>query len=126
MLSASSRRLVAILVPRVGGQWPAIAGIALAVVLAHSGVRHLDPPPDLVLHYRAAIGEDWSRGIGILQLAAAAGLCLRRTRVMTASALVAVLLIAIANQWRTGSLALASFAMLAWAAIVAWGETRKR
>jgi hypothetical protein len=126
VLSARSRQLLAILVPRVRGQWPAIAGIALAVVLAHSGVRHLDASIDLVQHYRTAIGDDWTRGIGILQLAAAGGLCFARTRAATASALVAVLLIAIANQWRSDRLALASFAMLAWAAIVAWGESRRR
>jgi len=118
-----------VLVPRVRAAWPAIGAIALAVVLAHSGVVHLQAGPELDEHYRAAIGSaEWTRAIGILQLFAAGGLCFRRTRVMTAAALAAGLLIAMANQVRTdrlGYTTLASLLMLAWSAAVAWGEARR-
>jgi hypothetical protein len=91
---------------------------------------HLQAGPELDEHYLAAIGSaEWTRAIGILQLFAAGGLCFRRTRVMTAAALAAVLLIAMANQVRTdrlGYTTLASLLMLAWSAAVAWGEARRR
>ena len=129
MLTPKAARLAAVLVPRVRAAWPAIGAIALAVVLAHSGVVHLQAGPELDEHYRAAIGSaEWTRAIGILQLFAAGGLCFRRTRVMTAAALAAVLLIAMANQVRTdrlGYTTLASLLMLAWSAAVAWGEARR-
>jgi len=128
-LTPKAARLAAVLVPRVRAAWPAIGAIALAVVLAHSGVVHLQAGPELDEHYRAAIGSaEWTRAIGILQLFAAGGLCFRRTRVMTAAALAAVLLIAMANQVRTdrlGYTTLASLLMLAWSAAVAWGEARR-
>ena len=132
MLSQPSARarLLATLVPRVRAGWPAIAAIALAVVLAHSGVRHLDASPDLTNHYRSVVGSDgWTRFIGILQLLAAGGLVFRRTRVTTAAAFAAVVLIALANQVRTDREGLAvatSIALLAWALVVAWGEARRR
>ena len=129
MLTPKAARLAAVLVPRVRAAWPAIGAIALAVVLAHSGVVHLQAGPELDEHYRAAIGSaEWTRAIGILQLFAAGGLCFRRTRVMTAAALAAGLLIAMANQVRTdrlGYTTLASLLMLAWSAAVAWGEARR-
>jgi len=129
VLTPKAARLAAVLVPRVRAAWPAIGAIALAVVLAHSGVVHLQAGPELDEHYRAAIGSaEWTRAIGILQLFAAGGLCFRRTRVMTAAALAAVLLIAMANQVRTdrlGYTTLASLLMLAWSAAVAWGEARR-
>ena len=82
--------------------WPAIGAIALAVVLAHSGVLHLEPAPALAAHYRtavgAAIGRAWSESCSCV---AAGGLCFRRTRVMTAAAFAAIVLIAIGNQLRT-------------------------
>lgn len=122
-------RLVRLLAPRVRAAWPAIGAIALAVVLAHSGVSHLRWAPELDDHYRAAIGGDgWTRAIGILQLLAAGGLCFRRTRVTTASALGAALLLAIANQMRTdraGVATLPSLLLLVWAGVVAWGEARR-
>ena len=129
MLTRSATRLATLLVPRVRAAWPAVGGIALAVVLAHSGVAHLRPGPELDAHYRVAIGTiEWTRGIGILQLFAAGGLCFRRTRVMTAAALAAVLLIAIGNQIRTGREGIAvatSLFMLVWTLAVAWGEARR-
>ena len=129
MLTPKAARLALLLVPRVCAAWPAIGAIALAVVLANSGSLHLQPGLELDLHYQAAIGTaEWTRAIGILQLFAAGGLCFRRTRVMTAVALAAVLLIAIANQLRTdasGFSTLASLLMLAWSAAVAWGEARR-
>ena len=122
-------RVVALLVPRVRAAWPAIGAIALAVVLAHSGVSHLRGAPELDAHYRIAIGGDgWTRTIGILQLLAAGGLLFRRTRASTASALGAVLLLAIANQLRmdrAGIATLPSLLMLLWAGVVAWGEARR-
>jgi len=122
-------RLVALLAPRVRAAWPAIGAIALAVVLAHSGVSHLRGSAELDEHYLAAIGSDgWTRTIGILQLLAAGGLCFRRTRVTTASALGAVLVLAIANQVRTdraGIAMLPSLLLLMWAGVVAWGEARR-
>ena len=128
-MTPKAARLAAVLVPRVRAAWPAIGAIALAVVLAHSGVVHLQAGPELDEHYRAAIGSaEWTRAIGILQLFAAGGLCFRRTRVMTAAALAAGLLIAMANQVRTdrlGYTTLASLLMLAWSAAVAWGEARR-
>lgn len=118
-----------LLVPRVRAAWPAIGAIALAVVLAHSGVLHLQPGPELDEHYLAAIGSaEWTRAIGILQLLTAGGLCFRRTRVMTAAALAAVLLIAMANQLSTDRLGYAtvtSLMMLGWSVAVAWGEARR-
>jgi hypothetical protein len=128
VLKPAAGRLVAVLVPRVGSAWPAIAGVALAVVLAHSGVLHLEPTADLADHYRVAIGTDaWTRAIGIAQLFAAGGLCFRRTRVATASAIVAVLAIAVCNLMRMGrfdELAATAF-LIAWAALVAIGEARR-
>ena len=129
MLTPKAARLAALLVPRVRAAWPAIGAIALAVVLAHSGVMHLQPGPELDGHYLAAIGTaEWTRAIGILQLFAAGGLCFRRTRVMTAAALAAVLLIAMANQLRTdrwGFATATSLFMLVWSVLVAWGEARR-
>jgi hypothetical protein len=118
VLKPAAGRLVAVLVPRVGSAWPAIAGVALAVVLAAG----------LADHYRVAIGTDaWTRAIGIAQLFAAGGLCFRRTRVATASAIVAVLAIAVCNLMRMGrfdELAATAF-LIAWAALVAIGEARR-
>jgi hypothetical protein len=128
-LTPRAARLATLLVPRVCAAWPAIGAIALAVVLAHSGVAHLQAGPELDAHYLAAIGSaDWTQAIGILQLFAAGGLCFRRTRVMTAAAVAAVLLIAMGNQLRTGRLGYAtaiSLLMLVWSAVVAWGGARR-
>ena len=129
MLTRPAARLVTLLVPRVRAAWPAIGAIALAVVLAHSGVMHVDAPAALAGHYRMAIGTDeWTRTIGIAQLFAAGGLCFRRTRVTTAVAIALVLLAALANQLLGGraEAALATtLPLLAWTAIVAWGEARR-
>lgn len=126
MLTRPAARLVTLLVPRVRAAWPAIGAIALAVVLANSGVMHVDAPAELAGHYRMAIGTDeWTRAIGIAQLFAAGGLCFRRTRVSTAVAVALVLLVALANQLLGGRMEAAlatSMPLLAWAAIVAWGE----
>ncbi|HTQ01828.1 MAG TPA: hypothetical protein VMN56_21095 [Casimicrobiaceae bacterium] len=117
------------LLPRVSAQWPAVAAIALAVVLAHSGWLHLDAAPDVAQHYREAIGDgDWSRAIGILQLLAAGGLCLRRTRATTAAAFAAIVLIGVGNQivsGRVGVATVTSALLVAWAVAVAWGEARR-
>jgi hypothetical protein len=128
MLSKRAR-LFALLVPRVRAGWPAIGAIALAVVLAHSGIAHLDADSELAAHYRDVIGGDgWSRIIGVLQLLTAGGLCFRRTRTMTAAAFAAVVLIGIGNQLRTdtaGLTTLTSIVLVAWACAVAWGESRR-
>ena len=129
MLTRNAARLAALLFSRVRAAWPAIGAIALAVVLAHSGVMHLQPRAELDAHYAAAIGATgWTRAVGILQLFAAGGLCFRRTRVMTAAALAAVLLIAMANQIRTdraGFATVTTLLMLVWSAAVGWGEARR-
>lgn len=126
---SNGARLLALLAPRVRAGWPAIGAIALAVVLAHSGVLHLDATPAIALHYRSILGsEGWSRTIGIVQLLAAGGLCFRRTRVTTAATFAAVVLIAIGNQLRTdraGIATLTSALLFVWAAGVAWGEARR-
>ncbi|MFO1314152.1 MAG: hypothetical protein U1F58_00985 [Burkholderiales bacterium] len=129
MLSRNAARMFALLVPRVRAAWPAIGAIALAVVLAHSGVAHLDPARGLDAHYGAIFGGGgFARPIGILQLFAAGGLAFRRTRVATATALGAVVVLALANQLRTDRLGGASVPLLllfAWAIVVAWGERRR-
>jgi hypothetical protein len=90
---------------------------------------HLQTGAELDAHYAVAIGTTaWTRAIGIAQLFAAGGLCFRRTRVMTAAAIAAVLLIAMANQIRTdraGFATVTSLLMLVWSAAVGWGEARR-
>ena len=79
--------------------WTSWAAIALAVVLAHSGVRHLDADATLLSHYGDAIGmPSFAYAVGALQLIAAAALAWRRTRGGTCAALAAATLIAMANQ----------------------------
>ena len=70
---------------RVGARivldWTSWAAIALAVVLAHSGIRHLDADAALLSHYGDAVGMPrFAYVIGALQLMAAAALVWRRTR----------------------------------------------
>ena len=116
------------LAPRVCAGWPAIGAIALAVVLAHSGVLHLDAAPELAQHYRDVLGRDLSRPIGILQLFVAGGLCLRPSRVAAAAAFAAIVVVAIGNQLysdRASASTLASVLLVAWAVAVAWGEARR-
>jgi hypothetical protein len=120
------RRLFADLLPRVRAQWPAIVAIALAVVLAHSGIAHLDATAEIAAYYRNALGDGWSRAIGVLQLVAAGGLCFGRTRATTAAAFAAVVLIGIANQLRADRATLAPVLILLWACVIAWGEMRRR
>ena len=124
-----ARRLVARLAPRVIDAWPAILAIALAVVLAHSGVSHLRDAADVSQHYRDALGFDGARAVGIGQLLAAGGLCITATRVMTCAAFAAVLLIALANQALTDRIGMATATtafVLAWTIAIAWGQTRRR
>lgn len=123
-----ARRLVARLAPRVMHAWPAILAIALAVVLAHSGVSHLSDAGEIGRHYQDALGLDAARAVGIAQLLIAGGLCIAMTRVMTCAAFAALLVLAIANQaltdrlgWATATTAL----VLAWTLAIAWGETRR-
>jgi hypothetical protein len=128
VLNGAAARLAAVLGRRVRGGWPAIAAIALAVVLGHSGVAHLDVPATLAAHYRAAVGTDeWTRAIGIAQMFAAGGLVFRRTRIVTACVLGAVLAAAIANQFLTqrAGEALVSACVLAWVVVIAVGEARR-
>ena len=124
----TARRLVAHLAPRVRDQWPAILAIALAVVLAHSGVSHLREPADVAGHYRDVLGQDLARAVGIAQLLAAGGLCFRATRLMTCAAFAAVLLITVANHFVTGRAGVATVTtalVLAWTVAIAWGESQK-
>ena len=122
-------RVAARLVLRVRAAWPAIGAIALAVVLTHSGIGHLRPATELEQHYRDVIGtDDWARTIGIVQLFVAGGLCLRRTRGLTAATFGALLLLAVANQLRTdriGAESLPVAALIIWTGLVAWGEMRR-
>lgn len=95
------RRLIGI----VAEGWPAIAAFALAAVLAHSSIAHLTADAALREHYRDAFGSavvtPW---VGVLQAAAAVALCLRRTRVAAAVAVVAVVGAALAFRLaRTGN-----------------------
>jgi hypothetical protein len=124
----TARRLVARLAPRVADAWPAILAIALAVVLAHSGVSHLRDAGELAHHYRDIIGFDAARAVGVAQLLAAGGLCVTATRVMTCAAFAAVLTLAIANQAlsdRLGWATVASACVLAWTIAIAWGQARR-
>ena len=129
MLTGHTTRLTARLVPRVGAAWPAIGGIALAVVLAHSGFQHLSSPFDVDEHYRIAMGSpDWTRTIGIVQMLIAGGLCFRRTRVGAAAALAVLVVLSAFNQWNVERAGMQSWAhafMLLWALMVAWGEARQ-
>ena len=125
----TARRLVARLAPRIALAWPAILAIALAVVLAHSGVSHLRDASDIAQHYRDALGFDAARGVGIAQLLAAGGLCVTVTRAMTCAAFAAVLLIALANQALNDRIGLATATtalVLAWTIAIAWGQARRR
>jgi len=124
----TARRLVARLGPRVIDAWPAILAVALAVVLAHSGVSHLREAGDLAQHYRDALGLDAARAVGIAQLLAAGGLCMPPTRTMTCASFAAVLLLAMANQSLTGRLGMSTATtalVLAWTVAIAWGEARR-
>jgi hypothetical protein len=92
---------------RVGARlildWTSWAAIALAVVLAHSGVRHLDADAALLSHYGDAIGMPrFAYAIGALQLLAAAALVWRPARAGACAALAAATLIAMANQLAGG------------------------
>lgn len=129
MLTRPASRLRSLLALRLRAAWPAIAAIALAVVLAHSGVVHLDVRADLADYYRAAMGSgEWTRTIGIAQSFAAGGLCFRRTRRFTAIVFAIVLAVAVANQVRTDRAGLAlpaTLLLLAWTVVIAWGEARR-
>ena len=125
----TARRLVARLAPRVVDAWPAILAVALAVVLAHSGVLHLRDAGDVAQHYRDVLGFDAARAVGIAQLVVAGGLCASGTRVMTCAAFAAMLLLAIGNQAlddRVGEQTLTTLIVLAWTVAIAWGEKRRQ
>ena len=88
---------------RIVLDWTSWAAIALAVVLAHSGVMHLDADAALLSHYGDAVGMPrFAYAIGALQLMAAAALVWRRTRGGACAALAAGMLIAMANQLAAG------------------------
>lgn len=118
---------------RVGARlildWTSWAAIALAVVLGHSGVEHLRPDVALLDHYaEAAALPALAYAVGVVQLAAAAALVWRRTRRGACAALVAMILIAMANQiadGRAGDGLAAPIAMLVVAVAIATGERRK-
>ena len=124
----TARRLVARLAPRVIDAWPAILAVALAVVLAHSGVSHLRDAGDVAQHYRDALGFDAARAVGIAQLMAAGGLCMPVTRATTCAAFSAVLVLALANQALDDRISVATattLLVLAWTIAIAWGEKRR-
>ena len=126
----STLKLVAL---RVGARlildWTSWAAIALAVVLAHSGVEHLRPDAALLEHYADAAGlPALAYAVGAMQLAIAAALVWRRTRRGACAALVAMILIAMANQiagGRAGDGLAAPLAMLVVAVAIATGERRR-
>ena len=118
---------------RVGARlildWTSWAAIALAVVLGHSGVEPLRPDAELLDHYTEAAGlPALAYAVGVMQLTAAAALLWRRTRRGACAALVAMILIAIANQiagGRVGEGLAAPLAMLVVAVAIATGERRR-
>lgn len=119
---------------RVGARlvldWTSWTAIALAVVLANSGFEHLRPDAALLRHYQDVAGMPaLAYAIGVFQLAAGAAIIWRRTRYGACAALIAMLLIAIANQiagGRAGDGLVAPLLMLVVAAAVAHAERRRR
>jgi hypothetical protein len=119
---------------RVGARivldWTSWAAIALAVVLAHSGVRHLDADAALLSHYADAVGvPGFAYAIGALQLIAAVALVWRRTRGGACAALAAAMLIAMANQiadGRAGDGLHAPLFVLSAAVAIALGERARQ
>jgi hypothetical protein len=88
---------------RIVLDWTSWAAIALAVVLAHSGVRHLGADAALLAHYRDAVGMPrFAYAVGALQLIAAAALVWRRSRAGACAALAAASLIAMVHQLAAG------------------------
>jgi hypothetical protein len=119
---------------RVGARivldWTSWAAIALAVVLAHSGIRHLDADAALLSHYGDAVGMPrFAYAIGALQLMAAAALVWQRTRGGACAALAAATLIAMANQLaagRAGDALYAPLVVLGTAVAIGLGERAQR
>lgn len=118
---------------RVGARlvldWTVWAAIALAVVLANSGVGHLRPDAALLRHYQDAAGMPaLAYAIGVVQLVTAAAMLWRRTRYGACAALIAMLIIAIVNQiadGRAGDGLVAPLLMLVVAAAIARAERRR-
>ena len=118
---------------RVGARlvldWTSWAAIALAVVLAHSGIEHLRPDAALLDHYAEAAGMPaLAYAVGAMQLAAAAALLWRRTRRGACAALIAMILVAMANQiadGRSGEGLAAPLSLLVAAVAIAAGERRR-
>lgn len=124
------KRLALRVAARLVLDWTTWAAIALAVVLAHSGLRHLDPDAALLAHYQTVLGMPGAAyWVGWLQLFVAAALIARRTRVGACAALAAALLIAMALQiagGRGGDGLLAPLAVLAAALAIGAGARRPR
>jgi hypothetical protein len=123
-------RMVAL---RIGAKlvldWTSWTAIALAVVLANSGVEHLRPDAALLRHYQDVAGTPaLAYAIGVVQLAAAAAMLWRRTRYGACAALIAMLIISIGNQiigGRAGDGLVAPLLVLVVAAAVARAERRR-
>jgi hypothetical protein len=109
--------------------WTVWTAIALAVVLANSGVEHIRPDAALLRHYQDAAGMPaLAYAIGVVQLAAAAAMIWRRTRYGACAALIAMLIISMGNQiigGRAGDGLAAPLLVLLVAAAVARAERRR-
>jgi hypothetical protein len=109
--------------------WTSWAAIALAVVLANSGVEHLRPDAALLRHYQDAAGmAALAYAIGIAQLSAGAAMIWRRTRYGACAALIAMLIISIGNQIIDGRVddgLTGPMSMLLAAAAIARAERRR-
>jgi hypothetical protein len=109
--------------------WTSCAAIALAVVLANSGIEHLRPDAALLRHYQDAAGlAALAYAIGVAQLAAGAAMIWRRTRYGACAALIAMLILSIGNQiidGRAGDGLTGPLSMLLAAAAIARAERRR-
>jgi hypothetical protein len=96
-----------LLLLRIGARlildWTAWASIALALVLAHSALRHLDPDAALLAFYAGAAGSArLTYVVGVLQFALALALLWPRTRVAACAALAAAIVLALAGRLAGG------------------------
>lgn len=123
-------RIAAVTARRVADAWPAVAAVALAVVLACSGVLHLRAGEALLRHYDEAVGAaNFAYVVGALQWLAAAALLSSRGRRAACAALAGVALAGIAHQFATGRAGEATWAacaLLATALAIAVGDNRRR
>jgi hypothetical protein len=130
IMNRSMLRLVLLRVAaRLVIDWTTWAAIALAVVLAHSAVEHLDPAASLLQHYDNAFGAaNIAYAVGAMQMVIAAALLWRRTRSGACAALAALALLALSTQILGGRAAegvLPGLSVLGAAVAIAIGERRR-